>query len=345
MKLSNFDFFLPSDLIAQQPSALRDHSDLLIVNQTESAIKTKFHNIIDYLEKGDVLVFNSSKVIKSKIILKKSDKKIELFLNKEVTNNSWRGFAKPAKKLKEGDIFVIGSNKITITKKLYMGEIEVEFQLGQLSFFEFLDQYGQMPLPPYIKSKIEEDTNIERYQTVYNNNLGSVAAPTAGLHFTTELIDKIKKKGAQVVFLNLHVGAGTFLPIKVENIEQHVMHSEYCNIPIKTADIINEAKLEGRRVIAVGTTSLRALESAAYSGRIKAKEFETNIFIKPGFEFQIVDLLITNFHLPKSTLLVLACAFAGYDSIISTYQYAIGQKMRFFSYGDAMLLSKSKNNL
>ncbi|RYE06601.1 MAG: tRNA preQ1(34) S-adenosylmethionine ribosyltransferase-isomerase QueA [Rickettsiaceae bacterium] len=346
MKLSDFDFFLPKELIAQEPSMLRDHSALLITDQDKKLIHTKFYNIIDYLKEGDVLVFNNSKVIKSKIILTKLDRTIELFFSKQINTNNWRGFAKPAKKLKEGDVFFVDTHKIIITKKLYMGEIEAEIQLDQLSFFEFLNSYGQMPLPPYIKSNKDKEafnTSSKRYQTVYSDILGSVAAPTAGLHFTDELIDKIKMKGIHVAFLHLHVGTGTFMPIKSHDIEQHTMHSEYCNIPIHTAEVVNKAKIEGRRIIAVGTTSLRALESAACDNKILAKEFETDIFIKPGFKFQIVDCLITNFHLPKSTLLVLACAFSGYTKIMRAYYYAIEQKMRFFSYGDAMLLLKSED--
>ena len=341
MKLSDFDFTLPPELIAQSPSSIRDYSDLLIVGLKDNHTKTKFHKILDFLKTGDVIVFNDSKVIKAKLLLDKDGKRIDFYLNKKVSDKCWRGFAKPAKKLKVGDEFIFGLHKIIVTQKLEMGETEVEFYLDNLNIFDFLEAYGQIPLPPYIKRTSTGTLDEDRYQTVYNNNPGSVAAPTAGLHFTKELIEQIKERGVQVVYISLHVGAGTFLPVKTEYIEDHKMHSEFYTISKDAAKVINLAKLEDRRVIAVGTTTLRTLESnALLSGNIKSGEFETDIFIKPGFDFKIVDTLLTNFHLPKTTLFILVCTFAGYNTVLDAYHYAISKKMRFFSYGDAMLLTK-----
>lgn len=345
MKLSDFDFTLPQELIAQVPASKRDYSNLLVVRDKEQLLKTRFHQILDYLQPGDVMIFNDSKVIKAKLLLDKSGKKIDFYLNKKVADNCWRGFAKPARKLKEGDTFKFGPHKIIITRKLEMGETQIEFVLQDISVFEFLEQYGEIPLPPYIKRVNPQGAaDDDRYQTVYNNKPGSVAAPTAGLHFTRELLGQIKAKNVEIAYVCLHVGAGTFLPVKTEDIENHKMHSEFCTIPLETARIINKAKIEGRRVIAVGTTTLRTLESCSYkskTGRIEPCEFETDIFIKPGFDFKIVDALLTNFHLPKTTLFILVCAFAGYETMLAAYNYAINEKMRFFSYGDAMLLNKA----
>jgi S-adenosylmethionine:tRNA ribosyltransferase-isomerase len=338
MKLSDFDFNLPHELIAQTPSNRRDHSNLLIASPANKLITTSFFNIIDYLQQGDLIVFNNSRVLKSKLILTKVDRKIDFYLNKRLSEDCWLGFAKPSKKLKEGDEFNFASHKIIVTKKLGMGETELQFNLNEISVFEFLDQYGQMPLPPYIKRAQQDLQDDQRYQTVYNSEPGSVAAPTAGLHFTNELLTKIEKKGVGIEFVTLHVGSGTFLPVKTDDIEQHKMHAEYCHIKSQTAININKAKKEGRRIIAVGTTSLRVLESAMENGELKSKEFATEIFIKPGFKFQVVDMLLTNFHLPKTTLFILVCAFAGYKEMLEVYRYAIDKNMRFFSYGDATLL-------
>ena len=343
MKLSDFDFSLPPELIAQTPAGVRDYSNLLIVNSKDQHVKTKFHKILDYLKAGDVMVFNNSKVIKAKLLLDKGGRKIDFYLNKKISNNCWRGFARPAKKLKVGDEFEFGPHKIIISEKLEMGETEVEFVLKDLSVFEFLDEFGKIPLPPYIKRTLSKSEDGERYQTVYNDQPGSVAAPTAGLHFTNELIEQIKKKDVKVVYVCLHVGAGTFLPVKTEDIENHKMHSEFCTIPEETAYVINEARVNGKRIIAVGTTTLRTLESCSSKssdGSLTPCEFETDIFIKPGFKFKIVDMLLTNFHLPKTTLFILVCAFAGYETMLAAYHYAIAEKMRFFSFGDAMLLTQ-----
>ncbi|AAU03686.1 tRNA preQ1(34) S-adenosylmethionine ribosyltransferase-isomerase QueA [Rickettsia typhi] len=371
MKLSDFDFNVPNALIAQYPSSERDNSDLLIAGTKH--IKTKFYNIIDYLKEGDLLVFNNSKVIKAKLHLGKN---ITINLNKKLSDNCWGAFAKPARKLNIGDEFYFDTHKIIITEKLAMGEIKVKFILNNISMIKFLDKYGEMPLPFYIKrtssvccsnmalfcdhdntlkitsishnsntvnfrstdSMIDSTNDNDRYQTIYSQIEGSVAAPTAGLHFTKDILDKLKTKGINTAFVTLHVGAGTFLPVKTENIHKHKMHTEYCSITAETAEIINKTKQKGRDIIAVGTTTLRTLESSCNNGIVKAGNFETDIFITPGFNFQIVDMLLTNFHFPKSTLFILICAFAGFKEMHALYKYAIKEKMRFFSYGDATLL-------
>lgn len=342
MKLSDFDFVLPKSLIAQEPAEKRENSNLLVAELNNHLVVDKFYNIINYLQPGDVIVFNDSKVIKAKLILETLGRKIELYLNKQVGHNKWHGFARPSKRLKEGDQFDFGGNKICIIKKLGMGQVEVEFVLDSISIFEFLEIYGQVPLPPYIKREKFINSDNRRYQTVYGKNPGAVAAPTAGLHFTEDLLKVIQAKNVTIVFITLHVGAGTFLPVKTEDIDGHIMHSEYYQIDAMTAQIINKAKQEQRRIIAVGTTSLRALESGALHGQLQESSSQTEIFIKPGFKFQIVDMLVTNFHLPKSTLFILVCAFVGCAEAIKIYQYAVSQKMRFFSYGDAMLLYLKK---
>ncbi|MDD9335691.1 MAG: tRNA preQ1(34) S-adenosylmethionine ribosyltransferase-isomerase QueA [Rickettsiaceae bacterium] len=344
MKLSDFDFTLPTELIAQKPEKKREESNLLAVAPNKDLVQTKFYDIIDYLCPGDLMVFNDTKVIKAKLLLNKDGKKIDLYLNKPISDNYWHGFAKPSKRLDIEDQFDFAGNKIIISRKLGMGQVEVTFVLDNISVFEFLEKYGEIPLPPYIKrhENLLEDNN--RYQTVYSKKPGAVAAPTAGLHFSDELLALIKARNIETTFITLHVGAGTFLPVKTEDIDQHQMHSEYYHIDKKTANMINKAKKENRRIIAVGTTSLRALEGNAIAnslnGQITSGEFETDIFIRPGFKFQIVDMLVTNFHLPKSTLFMLVCAFAGYKEITDIYKYAIDTRMRFFSYGDAMLLYK-----
>jgi S-adenosylmethionine:tRNA ribosyltransferase-isomerase len=343
MKLSDFDFYLPEELIAQEPTALRDHSNLLI--PSIDAIKvTKFYNLPDYLKTGDLLIFNDSKVINAKLLLHKHNKKININLNRPIGENTWLGFARPAKKLQEGDEFNFDNHTLKIKKKLEFGEIEIEFNLKNISLFEFLDQYGTLPLPQYIKRDQAKEEDAERYQNIYSSSKGSVAAATAGLHFSQELMEQIIVKNIDIGFVTLHVGGGTFLPVKTENIADHKMHSEWCEISKETADKINEAKKEGRRVIVVGTTAMRTLESCSKDGLILPGSKETSIFITPGYKFQIADMLITNFHLPKSTLFMLVCAFAGYEEMKNIYKYAIDNKMRFFSYGDAMIIKKKISN-
>ena len=339
MKLSDFDFELPAELIAQTPSKKRDESNLLLPCFEANKI-VKFHNIIENLNPGDLLVFNDSRVINAKLTLYKNSKSINVNLNRPIAKNIWLGFAKPGKKLNIGDEFKFGEHCIRINNKFDSGDIEFEFILKGINIFDFLDIHGQVPLPQYIKRDDKSPDDLERYQTVYSKEKGSVAAATAGLHFTEELLDKIKQKGIDFAFVTLHVGAGTFLPVKTENISEHKMHTEWCQISKDVADKINRAKKEGRRVISVGTTAMRTMESCARDNLIEPQIMETNIFITPGYDFQIVDMLLTNFHLPKSTLFMLVCAFAGHTEMQSLYKYAVEQKMRFFSYGDAMLLGR-----
>ena len=340
MKLSDFDFYLPPELIAQEPLKERDQSNLIIASEDNKIVK--FANIIDYLNPGDLMVFNDSKVIKAKLTLFKAGKKININLNKpSSTKHSWQAFAKPAKKLIVGDEFFFDNHKLIITDKFEFGEIEVSFVLDGIEIFTFLDQYGEVPLPLYIKRERTNEQDFSRYQTVYSFEKGSVAAPTAGLHFTSELLEKIRAKNIEIQFVTLHVGAGTFLPVKTEDIKDHKMHSEYSHISPSVCEAINKAKSEGRRIIAVGTTALRSLESCSHNSKLYPAAKETDIFITPGYKFQIVDSLITNFHLPKSTLFMLVCAFFGSQEIKDLYKYAIDNKMRFFSYGDAMMLHGS----
>jgi S-adenosylmethionine:tRNA ribosyltransferase-isomerase len=340
--LSDFNFELPSDLIAQEPTEKRDESKLLLSSGKNQNNIIAFHQIVDHLQKNDVLVFNDSRVINAQLTLNKDGKRINVNLNKPISANIWLGFAKPAKKLKIGDEFIFGDNKLCVKNKQESGDIEFEFILNNTSIFDFLDIYGQVPLPQYIKrcdNSYADD--LERYQTVYSKKRGSVAAATAGLHFTKELIERIRQKGVETVFVTLHVGAGTFLPVKTENISEHKMHSEWCEVSQEAADKINKAKKNGNRVIVIGTTAMRTIESCSENDILFPKIMDTNIFITPGYRFQIADMLLTNFHLPKSTLFMLVCAFAGYKEMHSLYQFAIDNKMRFFSYGDAMLINKN----
>jgi S-adenosylmethionine:tRNA ribosyltransferase-isomerase len=337
MELSNFDFILPKRLIAQEPIANRDHSQLLIVQEDGFALQ-HFYNIVKYLQPGDLLCFNDSKVIKSRLITRKDGMPIEIFLNKPISQNVWHGFAKPTKKLKVNDELYFDDNKITILNKLEWGQVEVSLDL-KLDVIDFFNRYGHLPLPPYIKREANA-IDESQYQTVYANRAGSVAAPTAGLHFSKELLEKIKNIGVQTAFVTLHVGAGTFLPIKSDNVLDHKMHSENFHIHSEDAAKINKAKSENRKIISVGTTTLRALESGFSNGLVHAGQHSTDIFIKPGFQFNVVDQLITNLHLPKSTLLILVSAFAGKDLIDKAYLHAIDNNLRFFSYGDAMLLTR-----
>ncbi|MCF8494570.1 MAG: tRNA preQ1(34) S-adenosylmethionine ribosyltransferase-isomerase QueA, partial [Rickettsiaceae bacterium] len=310
MQLSDFDFDLPETLIAQEPTSIREHSNLLIAAANPEIVG--FYNLPEYLVAGDLLVFNNSRVINAKLVIHKNDKEININLNRPIGDNRWLGFARPSRRLDEGDEFNFGTHKLKIKKKLEFGEIEVEFCLNGLDLFDFLDQYGQVPLPQYIKRVKSKEEDVQRYQNVYSQPKGSVAAATAGLHFSHDLIEKIVAKNIEIAFVTLHVGAGTFLPVKTENIADHKMHSEWCEVSQETADKINNAKKDGRRVIVVGTTAMRTLESCSENNIVFARSKETSIFITPGYKFQIADVLITNFHLPKSTLFMLVCAFAGY---------------------------------
>ncbi len=340
MKLSDYDYHLPDELIAQTPVEPRDSSKLMIVDKSKNLLEDKiFRDIIDYFREGDVLVRNSTKVIPARLFgVKETGGVLEVFLLKRLELDKWEVLLKPAKKLKLNQELYFGENKELKAKLIEIkddGNRILEFSYEGV-FEEILDRLGQMPLPPYISEKLEEK---DRYQTIYAIKGESVAAPTAGLHFTEELFSKLKEKGVEIVDVFLEVGLGTFRPVQVENVLEHKMHSEFFEVPEESAKVINKAKDEGRRVIAVGTTSIRTLESAVGSdGRVEAKKDDTEIFIYPGYEFKIVDGLITNFHLPKSTLLMLVSALASKEFIFEAYEKAVNDKYRFFSFGDAMFI-------
>ena len=329
MLLSDFDFIIPKNLIASYPLTERQDSRLLVVPDLSLRIFGDLHN---FAKENDVLVLNDSKVIKSRIIIDD----IEIFLHQRLKENLWQAFVKPGKKVTAGLCFNIDEHKLIIKDKLENGQAIVEL-ISDIGVFDFLDKYGQMPLPPYIK-RPASDIDQDRYQTVFAKIKGSVAAPTAGLHFSEKLIAKFLAKGVKICYITLHVGAGTFLPIKVENLCQHSMHHENYMVSQETADIINTAKRNNQKIIAVGTTALRALESASMDGELCALHASTDLFIKPGFKFNMVDMLVTNFHLSKSTLLILVAAFGGYENMKKAYEFAVKNNFRFFSYGDANLI-------
>ncbi len=342
MNVNEFDYNLPEELIAQTPLKERSSSRLLVLNKDSGNITHEhFYNIINYLHKGDVLVLNDTKVIPARLIGEKEDTKavIEILLLKELSDNNWECLARPCKRLKEGTIVSFGDGllKALVTEKLEDGIIHVKLIYNGI-LMEILDKLGTMPLPPYIHEKLEDQS---RYQTVYAKYEGSAAAPTAGLHFTKELLKEIENKGVIITYVTLHVGLGTFRPVEVENILEHKMHSEFYTMNKETADILNKAKGEKRRIIAVGTTSTRTLETIATNnnGLFKECAGNTDIFIYPGYKFKAIDGLITNFHLPKSTLVMLVSALAGKDNILNAYQEAIKEKYRFFSFGDAMFIT------
>lgn len=346
MKLSEFTFELPKELIAQHPIEKRDESRLLVLNRKNETIEHKvFKDIIDYLKPGDCLVINDTKVIPARLygVKKYEDKKmdkplcVEFLLLNRIENNKWEVLVKPGRRLPIGTEVVFGNNVMTakILDILEDGNRIVEFYYDGI-FNEILDKIGLMPLPPYIKERLKEK---DRYQTIYAKYEGSSAAPTAGLHFTKELLDEIEKKGVDIAKVTLHVGIGTFRPVKVENIEEYVMHKEHFIIKKEEAEKINKAKKLGKRVIAVGTTSCRVLETASdENGYVKETNQDTSIFIYPGYHFKAVDALITNFHLPESSLVMLVSAFANREYIMRAYQEAIKNKYRFFSFGDAMFI-------
>ena len=345
MNIEEFDYDLPKELIAQTPLEDRSSSRLLVLNKNNGKIKHEhFYNIVNYLKKGDVLVLNDTKVIPARLIGVKEETGavIELLLLKDIGNDTWECLSRPAKRLKVGTLVSFGDGmlKATVTKKLDEGMVQVKLSYEGI-LMEILDKLGTKPLPPYIHEKLE---NKDRYQTVYAKNMGSAAAPTAGLHFTEELLKKIEEMGVIVCFVTLHVGLGTFRPVEVENILDHHMHSEFYVMDEKTADILNEAKKDGRRIIAVGTTSTRTLETIASKndGHFVACSGNTDIFIYPGYTFKGIDCLITNFHLPKSTLVMLVSALAGREHILQAYQEAVNDKYRFFSFGDAMFITDNE---
>lgn len=340
MNVKEFNFDLPEHLIAQEPLKDRSASRLLVVNREKRNLAHKgFRDLIHHLQEGDCLVLNNTRVIPARLIgeRKETGGKVEVLLLHRVNKDDWEVLVKPGKKAKVGARIVFGNGLLEaeVIDILKDGNRLIRFSYEGI-FEEILDTLGSMPLPPYIKLKLEDK---ERYQTVYSKHNGSAAAPTAGLHFTEEYIEEIKKKGIKVAFVTLHVGLGTFRPVKVENILEHEMHSEYCYVDEENAAIINQAKATGKRVIPVGTTSLRTLESMANEdGHIEAKNMWTNIFIYPGYTFKIVDALITNFHLPESTLIMLVSALADKTLIKQAYEEAIREEYRFFSFGDAMFI-------
>ena len=341
MKTSDFYYDLPKELIAQTPVEPRDSSRLLVLGRNNGEIEHKhFYDIIDCLNEGDLLVANDSRVLPARIfgIKDETGAKVEFLLLKQISGNTWETLCKPGKKAKVGAKFTFGEGilKATVVEVKDDGNRVVDFECDE-NFYAALDKIGQMPLPPYITAELE---NRERYQTVYSHELGSAAAPTAGLHFTNELMDRIRAKGVNIAYVTLHVGLGTFRPVKVDDVTNHKMHSEHYEIPQKTAELIKQTKSNGKRVIAVGTTSCRTLESvASQHGEIIACEGFTDIFIYPGYQFKVLDGLITNFHLPESTLIMLVSAFAGFDNVMNAYKNAVEEKYRFFSFGDAMFIS------
>jgi len=340
LKVKDFYFDLPEELIAQHPLEKRDESKLMVLDKNTGAIEHKaFKNIIEDLNEGDCLVLNDTRVMPARLYGSKEDSggKMEFLLLRRLEKDIWETLVKPGKRAKVGSKFVFGNGelKAEIVEVLENGNRKVKFYYEGI-FEEVLDRLGEMPLPPYITEKLEDK---ERYQTVYSREVGSAAAPTAGLHFTEELLQKIKAKGIDIAFVTLHVGLGTFRPVKAENVEEHEMHAEYYYLNKENAEIINIAKERGKRVIAVGTTSNRTLESIAdESGRVREASGYTSIFIYPGYKFKIVNALITNFHLPESTLIMLISAFSNRDIIMNAYNTAVENKYRFFSFGDAMFI-------
>lgn len=341
MKIDLFDFFLPEELIAQTPLQNRDESRLLTLNSKSGEIEHhKFKEIINYLRPGDALVLNDTKVLPARLLGSKMDTgaKVEVLLLKQLEGDRWETLVKPGKKLRPGHEVVFGDG-------LLIGIVEETTEVGgriirfkyQGIFNEILDQLGEMPLPPYIKEQLDDK---DRYQTVYARNLGSAAAPTAGLHFTEELLTQIKEIGVEIIYITLHVGLGTFRPVSAENIEEHNMHSEYYSISKEAVDRLNMVKSAGKRIFAVGTTSVRTLETAVdkSTGSFDEQQGWTDIFIYPGYQFKAIDGMITNFHLPKSSLIMLVSALAGRDKVMAAYEEAVNKRYRFFSFGDAMLI-------
>lgn len=339
MKTSDFFYDLPEELIAQTPVEPRNSSRLMVLSRDSGAVEHKhFYNLPEFLKPGDCLVLNDTRVLPARMYGVREDTGavVEFVLLRQHGNMLWECLAGPGKKAKEGYKFKF-SDKLsaTVTEVMPDGNRMIEFRCDG-DFFTVLDEVGQMPLPPYIKEKLKDK---ERYQTVYSKEAGSAAAPTAGLHFTKEMLESIKKSGVNIAYVTLHVGLGTFRPVKVEDVTKHKMHTEHFYIPGEAVDIINKTKKNGGRVICVGTTSCRTVEScAARYGEIRSCSGDTDIFIYPGFEFKCMDGLVTNFHLPESTLIMLVSAFAGYDNVMNAYNTAVKEKYRFFSFGDAMLI-------
>ncbi|HHW46469.1 MAG TPA: tRNA preQ1(34) S-adenosylmethionine ribosyltransferase-isomerase QueA [Clostridiales bacterium] len=339
MKKSDFYYHLPEELIAQTPIEPRNHSRLLLLDKNSGHIgHDRFYNLKSYLKPGDCLILNNTRVIPARLFGTRTDNNavVEFVLLSQKSAKVWEALAGPGKKAKPGYRFNFGNGlmKAEVIDVLEGGNRLIEFAYDG-NFYNILDRIGQMPLPHYIKQKLE---NKERYQTVYSKELGSAAAPTAGLHFTLEMLDELKSMGINIGYVTLHVGLGTFRPVKVERIEEHKMHSEHYYMPKETADLINDTKRRGGRVICVGTTSCRTVETVASLGEIKECSGDTSIFIYPGYIFKCMDGLITNFHLPESTLIMLVAAFAGYENTMNAYKVAVQEKYRFYSFGDAMFI-------
>ena len=339
MLLSDFDYELPEELIAQTPIEPRNASRLMVLDPLNETIEHHhFFELKQFLTEGDTLIFNDTRVIPARLIgHRETGGRVEVFLLRRIDGKHWETLVKPGKKAQIGNKIIFSEElSCEIVSHTDFGGRIVEFQFNGI-FEEILDRLGETPLPPYIHEKLEDS---ERYQTVYNRERGSAAAPTAGLHFTKEQMSDLKDSGINLGFVTLHVGLGTFRPVNVDNIEEHVMHEEYFSIPQETADLIRRTKENHKRVVAVGTTSIRTLESAFVDGELKAISGATNIFIYPGYKFKVVDAIITNFHLPKSTLIMLISAFAGREFILRAYAEAVKERYRFFSFGDAMLLTR-----
>lgn len=341
MKTSDFFYELPQELIAQTPVQPRDSSRLMILNKESGEVQHRiFRDLIDYLIPGDCLILNDTRVIPARIfgVKKETGAVVEFLLLKQSENNVWQCLCKPGKRAKIGTIFSFGDGLVEceVVDVTEDGNRIIKFDCDSKEIYTILDKIGKMPLPPYITAELKD---AERYQTVYSKELGSAAAPTAGLHFTEQMLDKIKEKGVNIGYVTLHVGLGTFRPVKVDDVTNHKMHSEHYVVPKETADLINKTKENGGRVISVGTTSTRTLESVATKyGHICEDEDDTSIFIYPGYQFKCIDALVTNFHLPESTLIMLISAFAGYDNVMNAYKIAVDERYRFFSFGDAMFI-------
>jgi S-adenosylmethionine:tRNA ribosyltransferase-isomerase len=341
MKVEDYDFHLPEELIAQTPLLERTSSKLMVLDKKTGELEHRhFYDIIEYLREGDCLVLNDTRVLPARLYGMKEDTgaKVEVLLLNEEGQDKWKTLVKPAKRVKEGTVITFGDGRLKATC------LDIEEQGGRVLqfhyegiFYEVLDSLGEMPLPPYIKEQLDDQ---DRYQTVFAKERGSAAAPTAGLHFTTELLEKIKNKGIHISFITLHVGLGTFRPVSVENIDEHDMHAEYYSMSQETADLLNDVRAKGGRIITVGTTSTRTIETIATKndGKFKSESGWTDIFIFPGYAFKGIDAMITNFHLPKSTLIMLVSALAGRENVISAYEQAVKNEYRFFSFGDAMLI-------